>query len=196
VGNDGGSMISPLVGRIDPEHVVGVHVTQIFSFPSGVPGEFESMTPDELAAVKRLKWFWDNKGAFNQVLSQSPQTPAHALADSPAGLLGWNGQLLDHLDDEFVVANTAIYWFSGTSGSSMRLYYEMAKSSERPTTPTTVPIGLAGSSNDFLSIRRFAGRDHSSIASWNVYDTPGHYAAHQRPDVLVEDIRQFFARIR
>jgi epoxide hydrolase len=23
VGNDGGSMISPLVGRIDPDHVVG-----------------------------------------------------------------------------------------------------------------------------------------------------------------------------
>jgi hypothetical protein len=30
-----GSMISPEVGRLDPDTVVGVHVTQIFSFPSG-----------------------------------------------------------------------------------------------------------------------------------------------------------------
>ncbi len=36
-GNDAGSMISPEVGRLDPDHVVGVHVTQIFSFPSGDP---------------------------------------------------------------------------------------------------------------------------------------------------------------
>jgi epoxide hydrolase len=78
----------------------------------------------------------------------------------------------------------------------MRLYYEMARNRDRPTEPTTVPIGLAGSTNDFLSIRRFAERDHANIARWNVYDTPGHYAAHQRPDVLVADIRQFFARLR
>jgi epoxide hydrolase len=44
VGNDAGSMISPEVGRLDPEHVVGVHVTQIFSFPSGDPAELADLT--------------------------------------------------------------------------------------------------------------------------------------------------------
>src|SRR4051794_34381153 len=39
VGNDAGSIISPEVGRLDPDHVVGVHVTQLFSFPSGDPAE-------------------------------------------------------------------------------------------------------------------------------------------------------------
>ena len=42
-------MISPEVGRLDPEHVVGVHVTQIFSFPSGDPAELENLTEDEAA---------------------------------------------------------------------------------------------------------------------------------------------------
>ena len=51
VGNDAGSMISPEVGRLDPEHVVGVHVTQIFSFPSGDPAEFAGMsTADDAGA--------------------------------------------------------------------------------------------------------------------------------------------------
>jgi hypothetical protein len=31
-GNDGGAMISPEVGRCDPEHVIGVPVTQFSSF--------------------------------------------------------------------------------------------------------------------------------------------------------------------
>ncbi len=197
VGNDGGSMISPEMGRFDPEHVVGVHVTQIFSFPSGDPAEFEGMTPDELAAMEILKWFWENLGAFNMLHSQQPQTLAHAISDSPAGLLAWNSQLFaDDLDDDFVLTNTAIYWFSGTAGSSIRFYYENAKA-EHPTEPTTVPIGLAAAATgDFKSIRRFAERDHKNIVSWNVLDAGGHYTAHQAPDLLIGDVQKFFRRLR
>src|SRR5215475_12528902 len=43
-GNDGGSQISPEVGRHDPDRVVGVHVTQLFSFPSGDPSDFQDLT--------------------------------------------------------------------------------------------------------------------------------------------------------
>jgi hypothetical protein len=32
--------------------------------------------------------------------------------------------------------------------------------------------------------------------SWNVYDRPGHFAAHQSPDLLVDDIRHFFHRLQ
>jgi len=55
VGNDGGSMISPEVGRLDPEHVVGVHVTQLFSFPSGDPAELADLTPEEQASTPVAK---------------------------------------------------------------------------------------------------------------------------------------------
>lgn len=196
VGNDAGSMISPEVGRYDPDHVVGVHVTQLFSFPSGDPAEMADLAEDEQAALAHLTWFWETMGAFNVLQSQAPQTLAHALADSPTGLLGWNGQLLVGLDDEFVVANAAIYWFTQTSGSSIRFYREMARDEERPDGPTTVPTALAGSTNDFLSIRRFVDRDHANVVRWNVYDTPGHYAAHQATDVLVQDVLEFFDGLR
>ena len=61
VGNDAGSLISPEVGRLDPEHVVGVHVTQIFSFPSGDPAEFAGMTEEEQSELGTLQWFVENK---------------------------------------------------------------------------------------------------------------------------------------
>ncbi|WP_431905394.1 epoxide hydrolase family protein [Amycolatopsis thermoflava] len=194
VGNDGGSLISPEVGRVDPSHVVGVHVTQIFSFPSGDPAEMADLTPEEGSALEHLQWFWSKMGAFNQLQAQQPQTLAHALADSPAGLAGWNGQLLAGLDDDFVVTNLAIYWLTETTASSMRFYWEDAQT-EPPAEPTTVPLALAGFANDFQSIRRFAERDHKNIVSWHTYDVGGHYAAHQAPAELVQDIRQFFGSL-
>jgi epoxide hydrolase len=194
VGNDAGSFVAPETGRVDPEHVIGVHVTQIFSFPSGAPAELEGLTEDEQAALQHLQWFWENMGAFNKLQSQAPQTLAHAIADSPAGLLAWMGQLIA-LDDDFALTNIMIHWLYHTAGSSIRFYYEDAKA-EHPIEPTTVPIGLAGFANDFKSIRRFAERDHKNIVQWHTYDVGGHYAAHEVPDVLAKDVREFFNGLR
>ena len=196
VGNDAGSMISPEVGRLDPAHVIGVHVTQVFSFPSGDPSEFADLSEEEQEGMAVLNWFWQNLGAFNQLQSQQPQTLAHALEDSPAGLLGWNSQLLGpDLDDDFILTNTMVYWLTRTAGSSVRHYYENARMTP-PTEPTTVPLGLAMAGGDFVSIRRFADRDHKNIVSWNRYPRGSHYAAHLEPDQLAGDIRQFFAAVR
>ncbi|MER6943361.1 epoxide hydrolase [Nonomuraea sp. NPDC000554] len=198
VGNDAGSMISPELGRVAPEHVVGVHVTQLFSFPSGDPAEFAGLSEEEQAGLAVLDWFWKEKGAFNVLHSQQPQTLAHAIADSPAGLLGWLVQLFDEdLDDDFVLTNAAIHWFTGTAGSALRLYWENARA-EQPKEPTTVPTALAMSAGDFASIRRFAERDHHGIVSWKTLDAPahGHYAAHTATEALTSDVRAFFDGLR
>ncbi|WP_049568475.1 epoxide hydrolase family protein [Nonomuraea sp. SBT364] len=194
-GNDAGSMISPEIGRVDPEHVVGVHVTQIFSFPSGDPAEFANLTEEDRAGLAVLDWFWKEKGAFNVLQSQQPQTLAHALADSPAGLVGWLAQLFDEdLDDDFVLTNAAIYWLTGTAASSLRLYWENARA-EPVKEPTTVPLGLAMGEGDFKSIRPFAERDHANIVSWKTLPAPthGHYTAHTATEALTDDLRAFFA---
>ena len=196
VGNDGGSFIAPELGRVAPDRVAGVHVTQIFSFPSGDPAEFAGLSEADQAALAHLQWFTDTMSAFGALQAQQPQTLAHALADSPVGLLGWNGQLLAGLDPDFVLTNVMIYWLTGTSASAMRFYYEDAHADEHPTEPTTVPLGLASFAGDFKSVRRFAERDHKSIVSWNEYDRGGHYAAHEAPDLLTADIRGFFASLR
>ncbi|MBV2362938.1 epoxide hydrolase family protein [Streptomonospora nanhaiensis] len=196
VGNDGGSMVSPEVGRLAPGNVAGVHVTQLYAFPSGDPAEMADLSEADQAALKVLQWFYENKFAFNVLHSQQPQTLAFALADSPVGLLAWQAQLFDDtLDPDFVVANVALYWLTGTSGSAMRFYFEDAHSEDKPTGPTTVPTALAMFEGDFVSIRRFAERDHANIVRWNSYPGGGHYAAHAVPDVLAGDIRAFFAAL-
>jgi hypothetical protein len=60
--------------------------------------------------------------------------------------------------------------------------------------PTTLPLALAQFPDDIQAIRAYAERDHTNIRSWNIYGRGGHYAAHQAPDLLVDDIRQFYSR--
>jgi epoxide hydrolase len=196
VGNDAGSMISPELGRTDPEHVVGVHVTQLFSFPSGDPAEFEGLTPQEQRELGTLQWFYEHKSSFNTLMSQQPQTLAFALLDSPVGLLAWNAQLLgEDLDADFALTNVMLYWLTGTAASAARLYYENAHATP-PTEPTTIPIGLAAFGGDFSGIRRFAERDHKNIVQWSVFDHGGHFAAHKVPELVIGDVRTFFRRFR
>jgi hypothetical protein len=197
-GNDGGSQISPEVGRYDSARVVGVHVTQLFSFPSGDPAEFAEMSEEDMAAMRFLERFTASGGlAYNAYQSAQPQTLAYALQDSPAGWLAWVTQLFQRwVDRDYLLANASAYWLTKTIGSSIRRYYADAHAEHGPTTPTTVPTGVAIFADDFQSIRRFAERDHANIVSWNHYDRGSHFAPHDAPDLLLDDIRQFFRALR
>jgi hypothetical protein len=197
-GNDFGSQVSPEVGRNDPEHVVGVHVTQLFSFPSGDPSEFADLSDEDQAALGFLEQFTSGGGlAYNQYQSAQPQTISYALQDSPAGWLAWVTQLYrDAVDRDAILTDASAYWLTGTIGSSIRRYYEDAHATERPEGPTTTPTGVAIFPYDFQSIRKFADRDHANIVSWNRYDRGSHFATRDATDLLVTDIRDFFRELR
>ena len=194
-GNDTGAIVAPLQGRVDPDGVVGVHVNQIFSFHSGDPAEFEGLSQEDMGYLGFLQGFVE-RSVHDKVQQAQPQTIAHALSDSPAGQLAWSGQLFgDALTPDEILTNASIYWLTNTSASAARIYYEDAHA-EQPTGPTTVPTGLASFANDFRPIRKFAERDHENIVSWSEFDRGGHWAAHDAPDLLVDDIRQFFRGLR
>jgi epoxide hydrolase len=197
-GNDGGSQISPEVGRNAPERVAGVHVTQLFSFPSGDPAEFADLSESDQAALAFLEQFTAGGGlAYNAYQSAQPQTLAYALQDSPAGWLAWVTQLFrDSVDRDYILTNASVYWLTGTIGSSLRRYYAEAHAMERPAGPTTTPTGVAIFAEDFQSIRRFADRDHANIVRWTHYDRGSHFAPHDAGDLLVDDIRAFFRDLR
>jgi epoxide hydrolase len=197
-GNDAGSQISPEVGRYDPDRIAGVHVTQLFSFPSGDPAELADLSQEDMAALSFLEEFTAGGGlAYNAYQSAQPQTLAYALQDSPAGWLAWVTQLFQQsVDRDYIVTNAAAYWLTNTIGSSIRRYYAEARAQEGPTEPTTAPTGVAIFAADFQSVRRLADRDHANIVSWNRYDRGSHFAPHDAPDLLVHDIRAFFRALR
>ena len=199
-GNDAGAIVGPILGELDRDHVVGTHVNQIFSFPKGELGEFEGLTPEEFASLQFGQSFVEH-AIHDRTQSNQPQTLAHALADSPSGQLAWIGQLLGDavpVDDLLTIAS--LFWFTNTAASSARFYFEnrawfATHQGQRQGEVTTVPIGLASFAYDFRPIRRFVERDHSNVIHWNNYDRGGHWAAHDAPDLLLGDIRQFFRKV-
>jgi pimeloyl-ACP methyl ester carboxylesterase len=58
---------------------------------------------------------------------------------------------------------------------------------------SAVPTGVAVFGQD-IAIRRYA-EQANHIVHWSDFDTGGHFAALETPDLLVGDIRAFFAAI-
>jgi epoxide hydrolase len=81
---------------------------------------------------------------------------------------------------------------TNTAASSARFYYENAHAQNGP----TGPLGLANFADNFQAIRPCAERDHANIVSWNFYDRGNHFATQTAPDLLINDIRTFFQRLR
>ncbi|WP_344173954.1 epoxide hydrolase family protein [Kribbella lupini] len=199
-GNDWGSIISPELGRIAPDEVVGVHVTQLFSLPDGEsmaflptsePADLDQLSPPDRQALQALRSLQREGAAYSHIHTQRPTTLGYALSDSPIGLLAWNRQVMSDLDPDRLLTHVSTYWLTGTAGSSLQIYAE-AEREDPIDSPTTVPLGLAQFADDIQAIRHYAARDHANIVSWNVYDRGGHFAAHQEPDLLIEDLRSFF----
>ena len=57
-----------------------------------------------------------------------------------------------------------------------------------------MPTGVAVFAED-VAIRRYAEREHT-IVHWSEFDRGGHFAAMEAPDLLVDDVREFFRKLR
>jgi pimeloyl-ACP methyl ester carboxylesterase len=206
-GGDFGAFVAPDLGRVDPEHVVGVHVNaaSVGFIPFGDVDEAElaTFTDAERARLARMKAFLAEGNAYFQVQATRPQTLAHALVDSPVGQLAWivekfkewsQGDLPEQsIDRDRMLTNVMLYWLTGTAGSAANLYYETAHTDNWPT-PSEIPTGVAVFAED-VAIRRYAERSNA-IVHWSEFGRGGHFAAMEAPDLLVQDVRTFFRRFR
>jgi pimeloyl-ACP methyl ester carboxylesterase len=208
-GGDVGAGISPDLGRVAPDRVVGVHVNAatigFMPFPPLDEAELAQLTDSEQARVQRIGEFMSEDFGYAQIQSTRPQTLAYGLTDSPVGQLAWimekfkewtypSAELPEAaIDRDRLLTNVMIYWLTGTAGSSANLYYEGAHSGNWPE-PSGVPTGVAVFAED-IAIRRYAEQGNN-IVHWSEFDRGGHFAAMEVPDLLIGDLRQFFRRFR
>ena len=209
-GGDFGAIVSPELGRIDPEHVVGVHVNAATAgfIPYGPvdPAELDTFTDTEKARLERLGRFLTDGNGYFQIQASRPQTLAYGLTDSPVGQLAWivekfkewthsSAELPEAaIDRDDMLTNVMLYWLTGTAGSSARLYYENMHSGSWGHAPGTTPTGVAAFAED-IPIRRYGERGNN-IVHWTDFERGGHFAAMEAPDLLVGDVRVFFRRFR
>lgn len=202
-GSDNGAIVARELGLLAPEGFLGLHVLQLFSFPSGDPAEFERLEPADYAGLEHLQWF-QKVGGYNTMNASRPQTIAAALSDSPIGLLAYselfnsfgNGTSLVPL--ETILLEATVAWFANAAAGMSRAYYENAQdtSADGPAPVNAAPTGVAVFADDFRTIKAFAERDNSNIVHWSHFDRGGHFAALEVPDVVAGDITAFFAGLR
>jgi pimeloyl-ACP methyl ester carboxylesterase len=87
------------------------------------------------------------------------------------------------------------YWITGTGGAAARMYYEnMHATPNWERLPSKTPVGVAAFAED-IAIRRY-GEQANNIIHWSDFDRGGHFAAMEAPDLLVDDVRAFFRKLR
>jgi pimeloyl-ACP methyl ester carboxylesterase len=209
-GGDWGAMLSPELGRIDPDHVIGVHVNAatmgFIPFGPVDPGELASFTDAEKGRLEGLRTTTAGPGnGYFELQANRPQTLAYGLTDSPVAQLAWivekfkewthgSGQPEDAVDRDRILTNVMLYWLTGTANSSARLYYENMHAGSWGQQPGTTPTGVAVFAEDY-AIRRYGERGNN-IVHWSEFERGGHFAAMEAPELLAADIREFFRRLR
>jgi len=176
---------------------LGLHVLQLFSFPSGDPSEFERLEPQDYAGLAHMQWFqW--VGGYNTMNASRPQTVAVGLSDSPVALLAYselfnsfgNGTSLVPLST--ILTEVTVNWFANAAAGMSRSYFDNAREEAEPR-GSDARTGVAVFADDFQTIKVFAERDNTNIVHWSRFEKGGHFAALEVPEVVAGDIRAFFA---
>jgi len=202
-GGDQGALVGKELGVLRPEGLAGVHLQQIFAFANGTPGEMEKLSPFEKEGMANLDGFLKNNG-YQAIQQKRPGTLAYGLVDSPVALLAWNSELffgfggegVGAVDRDKYLTHVSIYWFTASGGSAANAYLEdAATGAGYREAKNATPTGVAVFPWDFRSVKSFAERSNT-IVHWTEMPRGGHFAANDAPDLLVEDMRKFFAKVR
>lgn len=205
-GGDTGAFIAPEMGQQDPDHIMGIHVNSLLTFPIGAEGEMEELSEVDQHRYALMEGFNDG---YLQIQSLRPQTLAYGLHDSPIGQLAWivekfkeltdpnDGLPEDSIDRDLMLTNISLYWFNETAGSSAQIYYEAKHdySAWAPKVRGTIPTGVLFSLSNDVTIRSFAERDHN-IVRWTEFEQGGHFFSMEQPTLFVQDVREFFQDIQ
>jgi pimeloyl-ACP methyl ester carboxylesterase len=210
-GGDIGAGVTGMLATVDPGHVVGVHLNSdplavaAVALPPGDQADKAAVTDAHRASLDRMRQFQADGLGYLQLQTTRPQTIAYALTDSPVGQLAWIVEKFrewtdpaadlpeDAVDRDQLLTNVSVYWFTGTGASAAQFLYEAAHGHDWPG-PSDVPQGWAVFAADDM-VRRLVDPDRQ-IGHWSEFERGGHFAAMEAPDLLVEDVRAFFRKLR
>jgi pimeloyl-ACP methyl ester carboxylesterase len=195
-GGDWGARISPALARLVPDRLIGLHMNGFTAFPRGD----EELPEDDKRRLAGIKRWQQERSGYAQIQSTRPQTLAYGLVDSPTGQLAWNLEWFDDyghhvgaIPDNTILDNVTTTWLTGTAGSSGRLYREAAASWGQQVQYCEVPTGLAVFRGD--STARALAERELNVVHFTEYETGGHFAALQTPDLLASDLLKFFGSL-
>lgn len=213
---DWGYLITRAMGVRYPSHVLASHLNFVLTLP---PSPFSTpmlvlqyltgrLTAAEKAGLERTQKFADTGSGYSHIHKTRPHTLGFALADSPVGLLAWMYEKLCDWTDDYkwtddeVLTWVSIYLFSEAGAdASIRLYYEIDNPPEAAKGEisgkmesfmkyNTIPLGLSYFPRDVIVLPSSWGRTLGPVAFERRHEEGGHFAAYEKPELLVDDLRK------
>jgi microsomal epoxide hydrolase len=206
-GGDWGAMVSARLAATDPEHCVGLHSNMLLAFPADASGI--ELTDAETADLMAAGEFMTRGAAYQEIQGKNPQTLGYGLTDSPAGLAGWivekflvwtdnDGSPEDAVTRDQLLTNLTVYWVTKTINSSIRLYCESQRTDRFGPTGEyiSVPTAAAVFPKEIFRIPRAYAESRFNLVRYTRFDRGGHFAALEEPDLLVQDVQDFFRELK
>ncbi|MBI1186774.1 MAG: alpha/beta fold hydrolase [Alphaproteobacteria bacterium] len=202
-GGDWGSMVSSFLA-LDHPACVGVHL----NMAALRPADTTPQTEEETQWLQTMQMMLQLEGAYLQEQSTKPQTLAMALMDSPVGTAAWilekfhgwsdlrNGGLEGVYSKDQLLTNIMIYLVTDSIATSV--WYYRARLEEggfflpagtRVETPTGV-ANFKGEPVFKIPPRSWVERIYN-LKHWSAFEEGGHFAAMEKPDAFVGDVRAF-----
>lgn len=196
-GGDWGAIVTTMIAIQNKGACRGIHLNMPIAPPD--PETMNDLTPAEQSALAGMKHYQDWDSGYSKQQSTRPQTLGYGLADSPVGQAAWivekfwswmdcDGHPENVLSKDELLDNVMIYWLNNAGASSARLYWESFGNLDL--TPVTLPAGLSVFPKEiFRTSRRWAEKRFSNIVHFSELDKGGHFAAFERPEVFVHEVR-------
>jgi len=204
-GGDWGAVITRTIAQLyGGKHIKAWHTNFVLGTPPADGAQTE-LTPKEQAGLANTAKFRDRGSGYSKQQSTQPQTLGYALSDSPVGLLAWiYEKLVTWTDgypweDDEILTWISIFWFSrGGPAASLRIYFEAFNRNFdkvfSPNTYSTIPLGLSHFPKELVILPKSWTRKLGNIVFEREHDSGGHFAAYEKPNELVDDLRQMFGR--
>ncbi|KAK5175812.1 uncharacterized protein LTR77_000952 [Saxophila tyrrhenica] len=217
-GGDTGYLICRLLARHYPTHCLAHHINMsVPNEPSRTnhpdiyqkwvtAGGFEGLSDSEKLQLSNTQNFLKEGSAYFAIHSTRPMASAYSMTDSPVGLLAWIYDKLHVWTDDYkwtsdeILTWVSIYYFS-TAGpaASFNTYY--SNHHRRPLTAfeqaveyIDVPVGVSRFDKEILHMPKLWDLTLGPIVFQAEHFEGGHFAAVEKPELLVGDLRKMFGR--
>ena len=202
-GGDFGGTICTWLAYDFPESLLGIHINILITrHPDG------PQTKEEIEWQERFKVEQRVEDGYRTQQSTKPQTLSYAMMDSPVGVAAWmiekmrgwsdikDGNIESVYSKDILLSNIMIYLVTKTFNTSTWIYYgrreEGGRSLPKDHLPLKVPTAIAKFPKEYLewAPRSYVERIYN-VKQWTNMPAGGHFAALEKPDLLIKDIREF-----
>jgi pimeloyl-ACP methyl ester carboxylesterase len=206
-GGDWGAGVSTALAQQQPERVIGIHLNDAILSADALRG-LGDLTDEEQQALAALHAHRTDGAGYSTQQATRPQTLGYGLADSPSGQCAWIVEKFQkwsdcdgHPENAFtrdqLLDDVTLYWLTNSAASSARIYWESTAAMRALIEPVRTPTAYSAFPREIVCFpRRWVETRYLDLRYYNRPVRGGHFAAYERPELFVEEVRAGLRAIR